>query len=112
MNIDCHEFLLELDFGISSQDIESYGEAFNEECVVLRAAGEIISKETYTDEELLFYTNKVMGRLYCAGNLFVRKLKYLMDEGLVRMDGAGTIIKNEVNFNPLRESDFTTEWVD
>jgi hypothetical protein len=112
MNIDCREYLLELDFGICSEDIRSYDEAFTEECAALRAAGEIISKDTYTNEELLFYTNKVMGRLYCAGNLFVRKLKYLMDEGLVRMDGAGTIIKNEVNFDPLRESDFTTEWVD
>jgi len=61
MNLQgCEDYLVRMYFHISAVDIGKYNEAFTACCEKLRARGEIISQDKYTDEQLLAYTLRVM----------------------------------------------------
>jgi hypothetical protein len=95
-----------MNFHISAEDIAKYNDAFNECCARLRATGEIIAKDEYTDPELWTYTVRVMDVLRSQKDPMVRKLDYLVSEGFVAMHSDGCIYASELKFEPLTEADF------
>ena len=108
MNLtEAKDYLIEMDFDISEQDIKEYDKDFNKCCEVLRACDEIISKETYTDEELLGYTTKVMAYMFKIKNDLVGKINYLLHEGFLQIDCAGSISPAEHESFELSEADFS-----
>jgi len=72
----------------------------------LRARGEIISKDEYTDEQLLAYTLRVMDVLRGQQDPMVRKFDYLVSEGFVTMHCDGCVYPSELKFDVLTEADF------
>jgi hypothetical protein len=108
MNIKaCEKYLVKMDFNISAVDIAEYNEAFINCCAELREKGEIISKDRYTDAELRYYSTKVMDVLEEAEDPMIRKLRYLLAEGFLRLGDEGCIYKNKLRFKPITEADFS-----
>ena len=108
MNLQaCEKYLVKMDFNISSTDIAAYNAAFNNCCAELRERGEIIPKDRYTDQELHYYISKVMSVMEAAGDPMIRKLRYLLAEGFLRMACDGCIYENDFKFEPLTEADFS-----
>ena len=108
MNLkDCEDYLVKMNFNISVGDVAAYNEAFNHCCAELRGTGEIIPKDHYTDPELLHYTTKVMNVMEAAGDPMIRKLRYLLAEGFLRLACDGCIYENDLKFEPITEADFS-----
>jgi len=103
----CEKYLVTINFNISKADVEAYNEAFNNCCEELRQKGEIICKDQYPDAELHFYIIKVMKTLEEAGDPMIRKLRYLLAEGFLRMNCDGCIYENELKFTQLTDGDFS-----
>lgn len=107
MNLQgCEDYLVKMHFHISAADIGKYNEAFTACCAKLRDRGEIISKDEYTDEELLAYTLRVMDVLRGQQDPMVRKFDYLVSEGFVTMHCDGCVYPSELKIDVLTEADF------
>jgi len=108
MNLqDCENYLTTLNVGITAEDIQEYNSMFNSYCAMFRETGDIAVKDTYTDEELNFYTAKVETAMKGCGFELMPKLQYLLDEGFVIRNQDGTIFKHNFKFQPLTEEDFS-----
>lgn len=108
MNLsEAKDYLIEMDFDISEDDIKTYDQDFNRCCEMLRECNEIISKESYTDEELLSYTIKVMAYMFKIKNDLIGKIHYLLHEGFLQIDCAGSISPSDYEEFELSESDFS-----
>lgn len=101
------DYLIECDFDITEDDVKNYNDDFNKCCEMLRECGEIVSKNQYTDEELLSYTIKVMAYMFKVNNSLVKRINYLLHEGFLEMDCAGSVWPADYDVLELSEADFS-----
>jgi hypothetical protein len=109
MNLsEVEDYIIELNVGITAEDIQSYNIEFVKTCAVLRECDEIESKEEYTNEELSNYTIKVMSYMYMFSKIdIVKKIFYLLYEGFLCINLDGTLYEEEMEQFVLTDSDFS-----